>query len=454
MRPVGLVAMVIALALCGCVDSLQSEQPPNKWTTGFWFWSGSSAASAATSDPLDVVFFHAGTIRKESGRYATAAWSAYGHIPDELPAAREYWAVFRYERQSVPDLPAALILAKSVSQLRQAARQRRLNFAGVQLDIDSPTSALSQYAGFLREIRKDLPPGVEISITALLDWFRDGTAIGAVINEVDEFVPQFYDISGPDNFSGGSAIAAKFHGAEWAPRFNRLKKRFRVGISVFGRARALPKENQGRPAYARVLYRDLTPLDIAINPAFILQTTRNEANELVLTYRATRTARIDDNQFAAGDAVQFVLATPETVRDAVENARQMRGYSAGVVFFRWPGEGETLVLQPTEVLTAAGLRSDLQLTPTRISLVDGACVAVRCVDVYLISSNPLSPKPARYRIRSSTELEYFLPEDGVPVRMTGPDLLELSLPPYCGRGHTYLGRAVTATRAEFSIEEE
>jgi hypothetical protein len=98
MRPVGLVAMVIALASCGCVDSLQSQQPPNKWTTGFWFWSGSSAASAATSDPLDVVFFHAGTIRKESGRYATAVWSAYGHIPDELPAAREYWAVFRSPR--------------------------------------------------------------------------------------------------------------------------------------------------------------------------------------------------------------------------------------------------------------------------------------------------------------------------------------------------------------------
>ena len=43
----------------------------------------------------------------------------------------------------------------------------------------------------------------------------------------------------------------------------------------------------------------------------------------------------------------------------------------------------------------------------------------------------------------------------MPVRMTGPSQLELSLPPYCGRGRMYLGRAVTAeSRAESTIEEE
>jgi hypothetical protein len=59
----------------------------------------------------------------------------------------------------------------------------------------------------------------------------------------------------------------------------------------------------------------------------------------------------------------------------------------------------------------------------------------------------------QYRIRASGELEYFLPEKKIPVRMTGPSELELSLPPYCGRGHLYLGRAVSAQQVKFSVEE-
>jgi hypothetical protein len=41
----------------------------------------------------------------------------------------------------------------------------------------------------------------------------------------------------------------------------------------------------------------------------------------------------------------------------------------------------------------------------------------------------------------------------VPVRMAGPTILEVSLPPYGGQGRMLLGRAVTKIRAEFHIEE-
>ena len=65
-----------------------------------------------------------------------------------------------------------------------------------------------------------------------------------------------------------------------------------------------------------------------------------------------------------------------------------------------------------------------------------------------------SPMPVRYVIRSSTELEYFLPQDNMPVKMSGPSELTLSLPPYCGRARMYLGRAVTAKRAEYTVEDK
>jgi hypothetical protein len=430
-----------------CAASSQS-QSATTLPTGFWFWKDSSANIGLQGGAVDVLFVHVGTIA-QSG---FGDWHAYGVLPDRLPAAGEYWIVFRFERQRAPDLAAVPRLAGTVAELLATAKRRGLQLAGVQLDIDCPTAALPKYAGFLKELRRRLPSGVQISITALLDWFRDGTAVGSVIQEVDEFVPQFYDLAVSGAHESGTAIAARFEAAQWAPRFNRFKKRFRVGFSTFGRSRIIRKE-RGRSRYEYVGYRDLTPLDIAVDPAFALQTTRNEANELILSYQATKRTRIDSNDFNAGDVVQFTLATPETVRDAVESVRRLHGYFAGVVFFRWPTQYETLVLQPAEVLRAAGV-ADVARQSISIETVDGACAAVNCVDVYLSGADPLSPNPSRYRIRSSVEFEYFLPEERVPIRMAAPDMLELSLPPYGGRGRLYLGRAVTSTLANFSAEQD
>jgi hypothetical protein len=449
MRLLGLASLLIlSVGLSGCVDSLQSQQPALAWTTGFWFWNGSSTEAALPVEKLDVLFLQAGTIRSEP-------WSADGYLPDEVPTAREYWFVFRFERQGVPDLLVAPILARQLYLLRDSARKRHLNVVGVQLDIDSPTRTLPQYAEFLRTIRKAMPPEFQISITALLDWFRDGTAIADVIKETDEFVPQFYDVAQPEGYDRAVGIAAKFDAARWAPKFNRFRKRFRIGISTFGRARFVPQESRSPSGNRRVLwFRDPIPLDVASTSAFNLTTTRNEANELVLSYRATRTVQFGYSRFQPGDTMQFMLSTPDAIRAAVESARRMGGYCAGVVFFRWPSSNEILTMQPDEVLTAAGLMPPEQKKLLEIHAVNGGCVAVNCVDLYLVNRNPFSPNPVRYRIRSSPELKYFLPEEKIPVRMLTPSHLELSLPAYCGRGNMYLGRAVTDTRAEFTVEEE
>ena len=453
MRLIGPPLLLIAtLGLSGCIDSLRSQPTPAKWTTGFWLWRGDSADAQASGETPDVLFVHAGTIEYQT--YGGRSWHAYGELPDRVPAAREYWFVFRYERQQVPGLSAAPEIAAGFAQVQALAQRRHLNVAGIQLDIDSPTAALPQYALFLREVRNSLPPKTEISITALLDWFRDGTAVAEVVKEADEFVPQFYDAADERDRDKG-AIATKFDGVKWGPVFNRFRKRFRIGISTFGRARFVPRENPEQPPHSRYVYfRDLTMLDIATNPAFNLQTTRSNANELLLNYRVTRKNQLGYNRFEPGDAVQFILSTPDGVRAAVDSARRMRGYCAGVVFFRWPGSDESLALQPDEVLSAAGLAPQAQKKPASIHLVDGHCAAVNCADMYLVDATRLSPKPIRYRIRSSTELEYFLPEEKVPIRMAGPSGLELSLPPYCGRSRLFLGRAVTTARTEFTVEEE
>ena len=448
MRMLGPPLLLIAsLAFSACGGTRHRQPPSAKWTTGFWFWQGRSDNAASSVEKPDVLYLHVGTISPAVGPFF------YAGLPENLPEAREYWLVFRFERQGIPDLQAAPTLIRTVNLLRDLAQVRHLKVAGVQLDIDSPTNALARYAAFIREVRKGLSPGLEISITALLDWFRDGTEIADVIQETDEFVPQFYDVAKPDDYGGGSAIATKFDAAQWAAKFNRFQKRYRIGISTFGRARVLPRAGQPASWYGTSLFADLTPLDFASNSAFVLRTFRNQANELVLNYQAKSKVHIGYTDFDPGGTIQFILPTPEAIRSAVESAKRMQGYCAGVVFFRWPASYETLTMQPDEVMNAADL-IHYDGKPIAIEAVQEGCVAVNCMDLYLANANPLSPHAARYRIRSSADLEYFLPEEKLPVRMLGPSELELSLPAYSARPRLYLGRAVAATRVGFSVTEE
>jgi Protein of unknown function (DUF3142) len=420
--------MAVCLGLGGCAPKIQNPAPPARLTAGFWFWRGTDANAASPKQTLDVLFVHVGSIEKNrrtppSVQPAAAAqetWHAYGQIPEELPSAKEYWLVFRYERQGVPDLAAAPAIAESFSSLQEIAIQRHLHIAGIQLDIDSPTAALPQYAGFLREMRKLLPADIQISITALLDWFRDGTSIAGVIKQTDEFVPQFYDVGDFQNNRGEQAIAAKIDPARWKPVFNRFGKRFRIGISTFGRARLArhgdPADRRNRHDY---FFPDLKPMEIATNPAFQLRTARSDAGELLLNYQATQNILVGYNNLKPGDALQFTLPTPEVVQAAMESVKRIAGHLAGVVFFRWPSSNEALAMQPDDVLVAAGFLNRDRPTESSVIANDGGCAAVSCVDLFLSNAPSLSSQPVRYLIHSSTAMEYFLPKRRCRFRWLG-----------------------------------
>ncbi|MGC4051112.1 MAG: DUF3142 domain-containing protein [Paludibaculum sp.] len=436
---------------------------PTTWTTGYWFWGGSDLDPAYSGKPLDVLYVQVGSIRLDDyprpGVGPSARWYADGWLPREIPQARDYWLVYRYESPGVPGLPAVAALTGELTGLQSEARRRNLHVVGVQLDIDSPTSALPQYAAFLAAVRKGLPPGLEISITALLDWFRPGTAIAGVIEQVDEFVPQFYDLGKIGYEDRQVAIAARIDPQHWDPLFNRFHKRFRIGISTFGRTLLLHNTAPGQTGNYRVdFYGDIQPLDLATNPAFELHAERNQANEAVLNYRATRKVRIGYTDIQPGETFELIVSSPEAIRAALRGARQIKGYNAGAVFFRWPSENETWALQPDEVLDTVDELGEAGKTPAarppRVHVVPGGCAAVKCVDLYLESAGPLGPRETHYRLHSSTPLEYFLPQPNMPARLAGASEISVALPPYCGRGRLYLGRAVSAQQAEYSVEVE
>ncbi|MEI9815012.1 MAG: DUF3142 domain-containing protein [Acidobacteriota bacterium] len=407
-----------AVLLTNCGSKPAAAPPrPTTWTIGYWVWG--LGEPVKIEQPVDVLFLQAGTIWPDGTRI---------DLPQNPPVAREYWLTLRAER-GLSGLPAVTQLAKSLDDLRSRARAQHLNPVGVQLDIDSPTGSLKEYAKFLAEVRQTLPPGMQLSITALLDWFHDGTGIDAVIAQVDEFVPQFYDLGSPysDEF-----IAAPIDAEKWAPRFNRLQKRYRIGISAFGRTRS-PESGH--------LYRGLAPYDIADRMASLQDVRRSAAQELILTTKGP-------------DPVQFIVPTPESVRAAVDSAKKFGGYSAGVVFFRWPNENETLVMRPEDVLAAAGF--DIRPAEVGVESQSGGCVAVECYDLALLRANRFVPHPVEFHVSSSEDIDYLVPPEygDVPARISGRRQIALKMWPYAAKARIELGRVVTAKPATFTLETQ
>jgi hypothetical protein len=424
-----LAPLFLFLSGCTMADS-HPPAPAAPLSTGFWYWDRDTRNARPTGAAVDDLFVLACNFDSSPG-----AGGYWAEIPEYLPAARAYWLVLRWEGPGVPAPELLPPLTAALNSLRNQADQRRLPIAGFQFDVDSPTASLPAYAEFLGAVRRQLPAGTQLSITALLDWFRPSTAIAAVVAQTDEFVPQFYDTA-----ESGRAIAAPLEAARWGPVFNRFRKPFRIGISTFGRARRL----NDRSGYG-ALYHDIGPLDVAFVPGLTLQPSTSPAGELLLNCSSRRAFRAQYNPVEPGVTLQFILPTYESVARATAAARSMGGYLRGVLYFRWAEPTDPLALSPAQVLAGTPPADRLQAAP-------GGCAAVTCTDLFYEASGRLVADPVVWRIRSSAPLQYFIPEKNVPIRATGPTQMELRLPPYTTRGRLYLGRAVSSRATQFTLE--
>ncbi len=85
MYKVVIVACAAAM-LIGCGgDASGSTQSQAGWTTGFWFWQGSSNAVGA-SVPVDVIYVHTGNIW--APHHGRQRWGVSSQLPPGLPEAR------------------------------------------------------------------------------------------------------------------------------------------------------------------------------------------------------------------------------------------------------------------------------------------------------------------------------------------------------------------------------
>lgn len=353
--------------------------------------------------------------------------------PEAVPKARAYVATWRADEPSAPDPALARRLATAYREMRSAVQ-----LAGLQLDVDCPTRSLAAYGEFLEVLRGELGTGERLSITALLDWFVPGTRVRDVLAPVDEYVPQFYDTrrGGPS-----AAIAAPIDAARWAPVFNGLGQPYRIGIATFGRVQRV------RANSAREIFRDVGLFDLAAAGLRPVETLVNGPRERLVVYDVRTTL---GPELRPGDRLEAVVPTAESVRMASIAARAFGGRCVGVVFFRWPARGETLVMTPDEIARALAGRTPA--TAPRIIAGEGSCAARSCADLSLELQDRFLRQPLSLRIEASAAVDYHMPGASVvALRQTGPREFALTLPPGPVVRTVALGRFFSRRMARYRI---
>ena len=412
---------------------------PLAFTVSYWCWpaAGDRYAAGAARAPVERLYVHVGRL--------TAAGLAEARWPAGLPRANGYLAVWRADGAAVPEPAVIEPLVRHYQRLREEAARAGQPLRGLQLDIDCPTAELGRYAAFLRGLRASLPAEQELSITALLDWFRRGTGVERVVAEVDEYVPQFYDAA---PLGASLRIAEPIDPVRWGAVFEDLGRPYRIGLATFGRILRARPDPSG--AVGRVAFRDLSPLDLPAEGLEPLRATRSAAGEVVVRQRVTRPGR--HPEIIPGDVIEMVLPTPASLKGGERAVRSWGGRCAGVLLFRWPAAGESLVLTPAEVDDAlAGV--PLSVAPPRLVVTEGACAPRRCSDLAVSVGDRFRPDPLRLRLRASAEIDYLLPARPASLAMSGARHLSAAVPAYPGVEVVPLGRVFTRLPARFSLEE-
>ena len=416
------VLMAAVLALHS--NNASPSKPKEPWKTGYWIWAGEPPASTGFESQI---------------LYVEAPGNRWPH---DLPVSEQYVVVKRIEPGPELTSETASSLVESYNALTEDAGSR-VSIAGLQIDYDCPTNRLEDYGRFLKQVRTSLPPGSRLSITALLDWFSPKTKVRSALRWVDEFVPQFYD-AGPSRTSAG--IAEPIDVRKWAPIFNAYEVPYRVGISSFGRIARRRSDGSGHSVVR--YFRDASPLDFVGRRELTRTTSATEAGELVVHYDVV--APIEGKaELLPGDTVDITLPTEASVRAASDAAHQFGGYSAGILFFRWPSRSETLTLLPDDVQRIVSGESPR--TEAKLEVSEPRCIERQCSDLYLDLGPGIFDADRAVAIRATGPVELFLPDGPLHPLALRPSQISVRVPAYAGLGKVYLGRAISSGPVRFEV---
>ncbi|MCW2238030.1 DUF3142 domain-containing protein [Azospirillum canadense] len=148
-------------------------------------------------------------------------WVALAH------SGRPVVLVVRIDGSAPPPIDPAFLA--EVGRAVETAAGQGVDVAGIEIDHDCATARLDGYALFLEALRRHLPPGLPLSITALPTWLPS-PLFGAVVGRVDEIVLQVHAVRNP-RFGLFDPRLAR----DWLDRLaRRTNKPFRVALPAYG----------------------------------------------------------------------------------------------------------------------------------------------------------------------------------------------------------------------------
>lgn len=454
-----ITVVVVILSSNGMVRGDEHSES-REWKVGYWFWGMGNESYRLPDDapPVDMLYVHVGTLSLRRSTDTNPELSAFW--PERLPEATGLFLVWRFEGNGPLQTGHIPELIKRYQALKSRALRTGQKVVGVQLDYDCPTSRLGEYNTFLQALREALPKDDLISITALLDWFRGGTKIDAVLHWVDEYVPQFYDVNASRSSSNQPSmeIGKPIDTTHWAAVFNAHKRPYRIAIASFGRIIGISKDTSsqsGSQSAKPVYISNGNPLEV-IRQARLTAPVEitSPAGESIVRYSPGPVRSPGSYDVPAlVSTIEMVFPSEKSVSSSYLAAKAMGKWCTGVVFFRWPSANEAMALKPEEIQDVLAGKG-LSLAAAQLEVEDGFCAATFCNDLSLHPKDRFSKVPVSYNIRCSQEMDYFLPQKLVPVTITGPSNLRVDLPAYPGVPKIPLGRVVTREAATCTLEEK
>jgi hypothetical protein len=350
----------LGAALFGGGLLLSRPAPSRPLRRACWYWRHPFRLSAQEQRDLrrcgfERLYVHAATLLPRGSELGLTGRQQWGE-----PPSCEVHAVFRVH----PAANEALLAPGGAERVAARVREAGLPpwIRGVQLDADIPTRRLAAYAGFLRKLRPLLSPGTVLGVTALPDWLRSGD-YGALCNAVDEVFPQFYGNRPPEPGKPPPPLWETRGMLAGVRESARGRARIWVGLPAYGRC--LVSDGEGRPLGVR---HDLLPERFCDDPGWEIAgaRTRGEASfggagetavEDQAAFRCPQAALAGPMELGAGSTLVFQWPRAGGLRAAVTEIQRLSvGGVEGVCFFRWPGPGEPLAMEPG-TLALAGARS-------------------------------------------------------------------------------------------------
>lgn len=212
----GAMLAALCLAICGCKpDMIQPDRINAHDYQRFWIWGRVNPAPYLShAHELYVLQGEVGFSKAQQHM----VFSAQGMGLSRLAPAR-VWLVYR-----TTTLQWSPALMQAIVQRLDSWQHYGNQVTGLQIDFDSATAHVDQYAAFLAKIRQQLPLRYQLSVTGLMDWANaKPAALHNLKTSVNEIVVQTYQ---------GTRTINNYQA--YLPALGRLEIPFKIGLVQHG----------------------------------------------------------------------------------------------------------------------------------------------------------------------------------------------------------------------------